>query len=240
MVDNEFLVYTPEPYITHARCNNGSSFRAEFGKTTRLNIPNGCSVKLKSHSISIEENILLPTPPYISEWKWDPLSLPADLLNIPIPINHAITNLSLSVSELADSNTLALQKLSNHSLLQAQLNHSLQSMHDLSNSLTSLQAQHHKSNSDFTSKLTSHFFHSGSSLSVIFWSVLCAIIIIILIISAFIYRHILMAKSLKSLSWISSLVKPPSSAPPPEYCLENQRNTYPLLTPMTITNPPMP
>ena len=47
--------------------------------------------------------------PYISQWKWDPLSLPADLLNIPIPINHAITNLSLSVSELANSNDLALQ-----------------------------------------------------------------------------------------------------------------------------------
>ena len=239
LVDNEFLVYTPEPYITHAKCNNGSSFRAEFGKTTRLNIPNGCTVTLKSHSISIEENIMLPTPPYISEWKWDPLSLPADLLNIPIPINHAITNLSLSVSELASSNSLALQKLSNHTLLQAQLNHSLSSMHTLSNSLSTLQAHHQQSNADFTSKLSDHFIHSGSSLSIIFWSILCAILVIILIISGFIYRHIIMSKALKSMTWLSAHIKPTSSAPPPEY-FQAQRNAYPLLTPMTTTNPPMP
>ena len=75
-------------------------------------------------------------------------------------------------------------------------------------------------------------------LSVIFWSILCAILLIPYL--WLIYRHIIMSKTLKSLTWISSLVRSPSSAPPPEYCLENQRPAYPLLTPMTITNPPMP
>ena len=243
LVENEFLVYTPEPYITQAKCNNGSSFRAEFGKTTKLNIPNGCTITLRSHSISIEENILLPTPPYISQWKWDPLSLPADLLISPIPINHALTNLSLSVSQLADSNNIALEKLANHSSLQLQLNHSLNSMHDLSDSLNALQSQHHQSNSDFTSKLTSHVLHSGSSLSIIFWSILCAIGLIILIIIGFLYRNLILSKALRAFNNFNHFSGPqPSSAPPPAYCLEAQQppHAYPLLGPMTITNPPHP
>ena len=236
LIQNEYLVYTPEPYITQARCNNGTTFRAEFGKTTRINIPNGCSITLKSYSLSIEENILLPTPPYISEWKWDPLSLPADLLNIPIPINAALLTLSLSVSNLSDSNNQALQSLSNHSHLQAQLASSLASMTDLSDSLSKLQTQHHQSNSDFASKLSSHMFSSGSSLSVIFWSILAIIAIICIFILIFIYRHVIMSKSLQSITYLSNMGHRSASAPP-SYDLEAPRVLHSLITPMTTTNP---
>lgn len=80
LAGNEFLIFTPEPFTTKAVCSNGTAFRAEFSKTTKLFVPNGCKLSLKSHDISMSENVRINAPPFVTEWKWDPLTLPSDLL----------------------------------------------------------------------------------------------------------------------------------------------------------------
>ena len=75
-----YLVYAPHPFTTRVDCINGSSFSAYFGQTTKLTIPSGCSVQLRSHFLRVDEKFHMPLPPEVTEWRWDPLSLPADLL----------------------------------------------------------------------------------------------------------------------------------------------------------------
>ena len=97
-----YLVYSPSPFTTRVDCLNGSSFSAFFGQTTKLTIPNGCQVKLCSHSLRVDEKFHMPLPPEVTDWKWDPLSLPADLLGRASYLDQAFVDLIQNVSQLRE------------------------------------------------------------------------------------------------------------------------------------------
>lgn len=96
---NTWLVYSPHQQVSNVVCNNGSSFTAEFGKVTRLHVPDGCSVDLETLRITVQDTVKLPLPTMVSAWRWDPLSLPADLLHSLPHLDAAFNTLSKAMEE---------------------------------------------------------------------------------------------------------------------------------------------
>ena len=109
MSSNEYLVYSPHPFTTRLACLNGSSYTADFGQTTRLFVPNGCSVQLKAHTLRVDEKYHVPLPPEISEWKWNPLELPADLLDRSVHLDFNLQSLARHLSQLRNDSTLDIE-----------------------------------------------------------------------------------------------------------------------------------
>ena len=177
---NEFLVFSPSPYVSRVHCNNGTSFTADFGQTTRLQIPNGCGITLKSHELMVEESIQVPLPASVTTWRWDPLSLPADLLqNLP-HLDSTLYNLSQTMETLIKDNSsrLAVSKLSSKlSSLQTRLHHADISSDDLDH----------------------HIISSGSSASILLWTTFVVSTIAFLVGLIFTYRQFLLSKLLKSM-----------------------------------------
>jgi len=103
MSSNEYLVYSPKAFTTRISCLNGTSFTADFGQTTRLMVPNGCSIQLKTHTLRVDEKFHLPLPPQISEWKWSPMDLPADLLDRSVHLDFNLHSLQTNLSHLQES-----------------------------------------------------------------------------------------------------------------------------------------
>lgn len=106
---NSWLVYSPHPYVSNVVCNNGSSFTAEFGKVTRLHVPDGCHIELETLIITVQDTIKLPLPTLVTAWRWDPLSLPADLLHSLPHLDAAFTNLSKTMAD-KDNSTMEHMK----------------------------------------------------------------------------------------------------------------------------------
>jgi hypothetical protein len=106
MSSNEYLVYSPQPFTTRASCLNGSSYTADFGQTTKLTVPDGCFIKLKAHTLRVDEKFHVPLAPQISEWKWNPLELPADLLDRSVHLDFNLNSLSQRVNSLRNDSTL--------------------------------------------------------------------------------------------------------------------------------------
>ena len=183
MTANEFLVFSPKPYVSRVHCGNGTSFTAEFGQTTRLIIPNSCAIELKSHILRVEENIQIPLPASISSWRWDPLSLPADLLDNLPHLDSALFNISHALNNLTLSN---LQQ--DHS--------TMDKIHDLTQRLSIVQNSTYP---DFVSdKIEHHLIHSGSRMSVILWIGFILSLLGLLAGLLFTYRQCIMAKVLKT------------------------------------------
>ena len=109
MSSNEYLVYSPLSFTTRLSCLNGTSFTADFGQTTRLMVPNGCSIQLKAHTLRVDEKFHLPLAPEISEWKWNPLSLPADLLDRSVHLDFGLNSLYSRMTKLRNDSTLDIE-----------------------------------------------------------------------------------------------------------------------------------
>ena len=101
-----YLVYAPSPFTTRVDCLNGSSFSAYFGQTTKLTVPSGCSVQLRSHTLRVDEKFHMPLPPEVTEWRWDLLSLPADLLGRSSYLDSSFVDLVGNLTQLRDDAAL--------------------------------------------------------------------------------------------------------------------------------------
>jgi len=109
MSSNEYLVYSPISFTTRLSCLNGSSYTADFGQTTRLIVPNGCTIQLKTHTLRVDEKFHLPLSPQISEWKWSPLDLPSDLLDRSVHVDFNLLALQDQLDTLRNDSTLDVE-----------------------------------------------------------------------------------------------------------------------------------
>jgi hypothetical protein len=178
MAVNEFLVFSPRPYVSRVHCNNGTSFTADFGQTTRLNVPNGCGISLNSHVLRVEESIQIPLPASITSWRWDPLSLPADLLDNLPHLDSALYNISNTLSSLQTDNSTMIR------------------IQSLTHQLSAIQNTTYP---DFVSEtIEHHLTSSGSKMSIILW--LGFVVSILAFIAGFVftYRQCIMARLLSS------------------------------------------
>jgi hypothetical protein len=194
---NEFLVFSPIPYVSRVHCNNGTSFTADFGQTTRLQIPNGCAITLKSHELSVEESIQVPLPASVTTWRWDPLSLPADLLDNLPNLDSALFNLSVTMHNLTHDNVTRIR------------------IHNLTSEISQVQARLHSSNVTID-YLDHHLISSGSRASILFWATFALSLIAILAGLIFFYRQLLLAKLVANLPLLHSFFpSAPTQGPPP-------------------------
>ena len=231
---NEFLVFTPQPFISQADCDNGTSFRAEFGRTTRLTLPSGCTINLNSHQISVAGNIHLAAPPYVTAWKWDPLALPADLLDDPLPLDSTLANFSSSLNHSQHQINLLSSSLSCQNVHEHNLNLTMQSMGAISHVLQSVRTH----NALDPNHIDNHLFYSGSKSSVTLWIILIIISLLLIASLVFIYRHIIYSKFLSSMSLAQQFLPQPSSAPQPDIEMPSQRPLlYPVANPIPILHP---
>jgi hypothetical protein len=220
---NEFLVFSPVPYVSRVHCNNGTSFTADFGQTTRLQIPNGCGITLKSHELAVEESIQVPLPASVTTWRWDPLSLPADLLqNLP-HLDSTLYNLSQTVDSLIKDNS------------------SRDAVSKLSTRLATLQTRlHHPDIS--TDDLDHHIISSGSKATIFFWFTLIISSLALIIGGIYLYRQFLMAKLLKTLPVLQAYL-PTAPATNPHFTDRELDSLGPIFRPPDsnlITSPGLP
>lgn len=226
MIGNQFLIYTPEPFVTQAKCANGTIFRAEVSKSTKLTLPEGCSIKLKSHDISMTEQIFLPHQPIVTAWKWDPLTLPADLL-------ADVPHLSYTIDSTFQNLSSALQNQS--FVAQDQLAASLSKIDSLSKTLDKVHKKSENSkltNDGFFHYLNSIFLFSGSTSSIILWTVLALAIALSLGLAFFCYRQKITHKLVKSFqaNAITQIHRRPVPSAPPAFAFDTEaQRMYPII-----------
>jgi len=104
---NDHLLFTPRPYTTQLECKNGTHFPLYLEQTTKLHIPDDCSVALLSHSIQSDYTIRISPEPLHVPWAWDPLSLPADLLLDAALIDRKLNTLDKNLKDLANETSSA-------------------------------------------------------------------------------------------------------------------------------------
>lgn len=223
LMANQFLVFTPEPFITQARCTNGTTFRAEFSKGTKLTVPNGCSINLKSHQISMADVIYIPSPPFVTAWKWDPLTLPSDLLADFPHLYAAIDNITSHLNNQSSSN------LQNQSLIQDQLATSLLKIDSLSKSIDKQQMKAKIADEGFLAYLDNNLLFSGSTSSIMLWTVVVIVVVLLMVLAFFFYRQKITHKLVKSYDQAVHFRQFPTA--PPLYVnnpLTNIPQLYPL------------
>ena len=103
----EHLVFSPQPLTTQIACKDGSKLPLHLGQITRIEVPTDCEVALHSHFIKSDYNAKISPPPLYFKWEWNPLELPADLLQDAIHLDVQIDKLAADVkkhSQQAHSN----------------------------------------------------------------------------------------------------------------------------------------
>ena len=96
----DHLLFTPKPYNTRIECKNGSHFPLYLAQTTKIHVPEECSVTLKSFSVQSDYNVRISPEPLHIPWQWDPLKLPADLLLDAALIDSKINSLQINIASL--------------------------------------------------------------------------------------------------------------------------------------------
>jgi hypothetical protein len=95
-----FLVFSPGTFTTKVECTNGTMTPIFLGQVTRLTIPPHCHATLQTHILRPTEHYKLDTKSVITEWEWDPLDLPADLLTNGPHLDISLHRLSASLNNL--------------------------------------------------------------------------------------------------------------------------------------------
>ena len=118
LTSNDYIVFSITPLKTRLSCLNGSSYTAEFGQTTLLSIPDGCEIRLRTHILRVDEKFHLPMQPEVSQWKWQPLDLPSDLLDRAGHIDQNLHDIQQNLRRLRNDSTLdnELPELVDHHL----------------------------------------------------------------------------------------------------------------------------
>ena len=110
----DHLVFSPKSLTAQMTCRNGSLYPVFLNKASRITVPPGCQLKLRSHHITSDTHINIAPPPLQYEWHWDPEALPSHLLEGSAHLDQQIQSLrehlyntsQLSVSRMDFSNLL--------------------------------------------------------------------------------------------------------------------------------------
>ena len=95
-----FLIFSPTQFTTKIECSNGTIFPIFIGQVTRVHINQGCHLSLNAHLLQPTNHIRLHTDALISEWTWDPLDLPSELITNGPHIDHYIKRLTHALRKL--------------------------------------------------------------------------------------------------------------------------------------------
>jgi len=79
----EHLVFSPQPFTATVQCRNNSYYPMFLSQNDLVTIPSGCRTRLQSHSIASDLSIDISSPAIRFPWHWNPLDLPASMLNDP-------------------------------------------------------------------------------------------------------------------------------------------------------------
>ena len=93
----EHLVFSPSPLTTQIACKDGTKLPLHLGQITKIEVPTDCEVSLNSHFIRSDYNAKISPPPLYFKWEWNPLELPADLLQDAIHLDVQIDKLAAEV-----------------------------------------------------------------------------------------------------------------------------------------------
>ncbi len=77
---DQFAIFSPLTYTARGACHNGTAISALISKTSKVTVPNGCTLNLRQHSLSVPINVIATLTPWVQETKWDILGVPRKLL----------------------------------------------------------------------------------------------------------------------------------------------------------------
>jgi len=80
MSSMRYAIYTPVAYTASAQCLHEKYIQYQIGKNTCIEIPPGCTLKLKHFTINVPTSFVLPTDPWTFATTWDTLETPKDIL----------------------------------------------------------------------------------------------------------------------------------------------------------------
>jgi len=80
MSSTKFAIYTPLPYTASASCLHNKQFHYQIRKSTHIEIPPGCTLKLKQHEVNVPTSIVVSTDPWTFPTTWDTLETPKHIL----------------------------------------------------------------------------------------------------------------------------------------------------------------
>jgi len=80
MSSTKYAIYTPLPYTASANCLHKRQIQYQIRKNTRIEIPPGCTLKLKLFIIKVPTSIVLATDPWTFATTWDTLETPKHIL----------------------------------------------------------------------------------------------------------------------------------------------------------------
>ena len=106
-----FLVFSPIQYTSKIECSNGTIFPIFIGQVTKVHINPGCQLSLNTHLLQPTDHIRLHTDALISEWSWDPLDLPSELITNGPHIDHYIKRLTHALQKLKTLQADDIQRL---------------------------------------------------------------------------------------------------------------------------------
>jgi hypothetical protein len=95
--DTNHLVFSQTLQTSTINCTNETSTRIHFKQSTKIHVPEGCSIKLTKHEITSSDSAKISPPPLRYSWSWDPFTLPASLLFNGAHIYQAIYELRTNI-----------------------------------------------------------------------------------------------------------------------------------------------
>jgi len=111
MTPTDFIVFSPTQFTTKIECTNGTLFPIFIGQVTKVTIQPGCHLTLNSHFVRPTEHFRLDANALVTEWTWDPLDLPSDLLTNGPHIDHYLKRLTHSLKKLKQDQAAELSQL---------------------------------------------------------------------------------------------------------------------------------
>ena len=143
LTDTEHLVYSPVLQTASIVCRNNTHETVYLDQSTRITVPQGCSLSLQKHRIHSERQTTISPHPLHGAWNWDPLSLPSTLLADPEHLDHLLYELRTDFNTI-DQKFIAIK--------------------NLTSSISS---------PDFFTKMLVDSTYSTNSTSILIWTALC-------------------------------------------------------------------
>ena len=100
LTDTEHLVYSPMLQTSSIVCRNNTQETVYLDQSTRITVPQGCSLALNKHTIHSERQTNINPHPLHGAWTWDPLSLPSTLLSDPEHLDHLLYQLRTDFNKI--------------------------------------------------------------------------------------------------------------------------------------------
>ena len=97
---NNHIIVTPAPFTTQIQCANGTHLAVRIGRINKVYVPAGCTLQLKNHTITADDNIRITPEPLQFEWDLDPLTLPSELLHTTGHLDDQLNNLKTHIADL--------------------------------------------------------------------------------------------------------------------------------------------